>query len=129
MSKKIMFLLLSFFILQTACAQTEKANPYEWDFGQVVSGELAEHDFVIKNSTSDILEISNIHNSCGCVVSQPAKKSLLPEESAAVKVTFNSSGYAGPITQFVYVHTDNADLAIIKLTIKANVVSENKPLI
>jgi hypothetical protein len=105
-------------------AEKEKVDPNEWDFGQVKQGVILKHDFVFKNQTKDILKINNIHTSCGCTASESDKKSLLPQESTAINVTFNSQGYSGLVTQFVYVNTDNADLAIIKFTIKAQVVKD-----
>jgi len=128
MRKGVIVFLLSFFILQFSYAEKVKVGPVdpnEWDFGQVKRGVILKHDFVFKNETNDILEINNIHTSCGCTASESGKKSLLPQESTAIKVTFNSKGYSGPVTQFIYVNTDNADLAIIKFTIKAQVVKED----
>jgi len=103
-------------------AEKEKTDLYLWDFGQVKEGAVLKHEFILKNETSDILEINNIHTSCGCAVSESSKKSLLPQGSTVITVSFNSKGYSGPVTQFVYVHTDNADIQIVKFTIKADVV-------
>ena len=139
MRKGMILFLLGFFIFQFASrevhaglsdksgslAEKEKVDANAWDFGKVKQGETLKHDFVFKNQTNDILEITNIHTSCGCTASQAAKKSLLPQESTSITVTFNSKGYSGAVTQFAYVHTDNTDLAITKFTIKANVVKED----
>jgi len=124
MRKVIILSLLGFFIFQFACAEKEKVDPNVWDFGQVKQGVVLKHDFILKNETDDILKINNIHTSCGCTVSESAKKSLLPQESTTVMVTFKSEGYLGPVTQFVYVNTDNPDLEIIKFTIKAQVIKK-----
>ena len=124
MRKGIILFLLSFFMVQFAYAEVEKVDPNEWDFGQVKPGVILKHDFILKNQTKDILKINNVHTSCGCTASEADKKSLLPQESTTITVSFNSKGYVGPVTQFVYVNTDNTDLAIIKFTIKANVVKD-----
>ena len=125
MRKGLILFLLSFFILQFAQAQEKEANPNEWDFGIVKQGEILKHDFLLKNETADILEINNIHTSCGCTASEAEKKSLMPQDSTAISVSFDSKGYQGAIKQFVYVNTDNADQGIIKFTIKAQVVKED----
>ena len=125
MRKGIILFLLSSFIFQFAYAEEAKVDPQEWDFGQVKQGAVLKHDFILKNETNDILGINNIHTSCGCTVSESDKKSLMPQESTTIKVTFSSKGYLGPVQQFVYVNTDNTDLAIIKFTIKAQVVKED----
>ncbi|MFH0918617.1 MAG: DUF1573 domain-containing protein [Candidatus Omnitrophota bacterium] len=143
MRRGIILFLLSFFIFQLACAETpagssikagrlavekEKVDPVvpnQWDFGKVKPGVVLKHAFLLKNETNDILGINSIHTSCGCTVSDSDKKSLTPQESTTITVSFNSKGYSGPVTQFVYVNTDNADLSIIKFTIKAEVVKED----
>ncbi|MCX5668934.1 MAG: DUF1573 domain-containing protein [Candidatus Omnitrophica bacterium] len=125
MRKGIILFLLGFFIFQFAHAEVAKIDPQEWDFGQVKQGAILKHDFILKNETNDILGINNIHTSCGCTASESDKKSLMPQESTTIKVTFNSKGYLGSVQQFVYVNTDNTDLAIIKFTIKAQVAKED----
>ena len=105
-------------------AQKEEVDPHVWDFGQVKQGLILKHDFVLKNETNEIMKINSIHTSCGCTASEADKKSLSAQESTVIKVTFNSRGYSGPVQQFVYVNTDNKDLAIIKFTIKAQVVKD-----
>ena len=142
MRKKIILFLLVFFIFQFSCAEAraglsveagrhaekEKVAPVDtnlWDFGQVKQGTISKHDFILKNETNDILEINDIHTSCGCTASEAGKKSLMPQASTTITVSFNSQWYLGPVTQFVYVHTDNSDISIIKFTIKAQVVKED----
>jgi hypothetical protein len=138
MPKAVILFLLIFSIFQFACAEApilpvaqvenylekEKVDPYLWDFGQVKQGTISKHDFILKNETNSILGINNIHTSCGCTVSESDKKSLMPQESTTITVSFNSQGYLGPVTQFVYVDTDNKDLAIIKFTVNAKVVKD-----
>jgi hypothetical protein len=132
MGKRIQILCLGFWFLQfwgLSFAQEAKGNlqpkaadAYQWDFGKVRAGQLLKHDFVLKNESSDILEIVNIHTSCGCTASEAGKKSLMPQESTTISVTFDTKRYSGPVKQFVYVHTDSADLSIVKFTISAEVV-------
>jgi len=139
MRKGMILFLLGFFVFQFGCAMAAgglpvgqaandagkvEADLHQWDFGQVKPGTISKHDFILKNETKGILVINDMHTSCGCTSSEVDKKSLMPQESATITVSFNSKGYAaGPVTQFVYVNTDNPDLAIIKFTIKAQVVN------
>jgi hypothetical protein len=135
MRRVLALFLLSFFIFQLnnlkastgpfvpveSSAEKEKTDPNQWDFGKVKEGAVLKHEFTLKNETNDILGINNIHTSCGCTVSESTKKSLLPQSSTVITVSFNSKGYLGPVTQFVYVNTDNADISIVKFTIKADI--------
>ena len=124
MRRVIYLLLLIFLIFQLAYAGISIADPNEWDFSRVKQGEVLKHDFIFKNETKDVLNITGINTSCGCTVSQSDKKSLKPGEVTAIKVSFNSHGYLGEVKQFIYVNTDSAVLPIVKFTIKTEVVKK-----
>lgn len=110
-----------FIFLQTNCFAQEP-DPNAWDFGKVKQGEVAKHSFTLKNDSGKTLNITSVNTSCGCTVSEVKKKVLLPKESTAVEVKFNSKGYSGDVQQFAYVNTDRADNPIIRFTVKANVI-------
>ena len=99
---------------------------YLWDFGEIKKGEIAEHNFMIMNNTEETLRITKVHTSCGCTASEVEKDTLLPQESTQIKVKFDSKGYVGEIKQYAYVHTDDPEEPVIKLTIKAKVVKEEQ---
>ncbi len=92
-----------------------------WDFGRVQAGQVVKHVFTFINTSPSLLAINAINTSCGCTVPEVKKKSLAPGESTEIEVSFNSLGYAGPVQQYVYVHTDQADNPVVKFTIKAEV--------
>jgi len=94
-------------------------DPDTWDFGIINKNEIVTHDFEIKNNLTRTLIIKDVTTSCGCTASAAKKKKLAPGESTQVKVEFNSKGYQGGTTQFVYVSTDDPLNPILKFTIKA----------
>ncbi len=123
--RKILGLFLTgFFIFQLASAEDKVVDLNAWDFGKVKQDQVLKHDFVFKNNTAATLNILSVNTSCGCTASQADKKSLEPNESTMISVTFNSKKYAGQIKQFVYVNTDNADSPVVKFVIKAEVLKE-----
>jgi len=103
-------------------AVVKPQDPYFWDFGQVKQNLVLEHEFTLKNNTDKTLNITGHNTSCGCTVSETAKKILAPGESTQVKVQFNSKGYKGKVQQFVYVNTDNQENPVLKFTIEAFVL-------
>lgn len=121
MRKIISLFCLSLLIFQFACAEKETIDPNAWDFGKAEQGEVLKHDFVFKNETKSVLNITGLNSSCGCTASQSDKKSLKPGESTTINVSFNSHGYLGEVKQFVYVNTDNNDLAVVRFAIKAQI--------
>lgn len=66
-----------------------------YDFGEVKAGTSVKTDFVITNIGKSELNIRDTKANCGCTLSQPAKKTLLPGESTNISVTFNSTGRRG----------------------------------
>lgn len=121
MRKIISLFCFSFLIFQLAYAEKEVIDPNAWDFGRAKQGQVLKHDFVFKNETKNVLNITGLNSSCGCTASQSEKKSLKPGESTLINVTFNSHEYLGDVKQFIYVNTDNADLAVVRFTIKAEI--------
>lgn len=97
-------------------------DPYTWDFGDVKEGQVLKHDFILKNDSEKTLNIKDVNTSCGCTASDVKKKSLKPQESTSIEVSFDSAGYMGPTQQFVYVNTDNLDKPVIRYIIKAKVM-------
>lgn len=93
-----------------------------FDFGKVKQGEILKHAFSLKNdSTKDVLSIKSIDTSCGCTASEVKKKILLPQEETSIEVEFKTKGYSGKIKQYVYVHTNDKDKPVLRLTISAEV--------
>jgi hypothetical protein len=107
---------------QPAFPPAQGEDPAFWDFGQIKAGQIVKHDFTLTNTAQMPLTISAINTSCGCTVPEVKKKFLPPGESTLVEVSFNSTGYAGPVEQYVYVHTDRMDNPVLKFTIKAEVI-------
>lgn len=96
-------------------------DPYAWDFGQALQGEVLKHDFTLKNESGKTLNISGINTSCGCTASKVEKTSLAPGESVPIEVSFDTKGYSGKVEQFVYVNTDDVDNPVTRFIIKAEV--------
>jgi len=90
-----------------------------WDFGSIQKGQIVRHDFQVKNNLSRKLTINGVTTSCGCTASTAKKNILDPQESTQISVEFNSKGYKGETSQFVYVNTDDPDNPVIKFTFKA----------
>lgn len=123
-----LILLLSVFPLFNVIAQTPEKNDEAgidssrvWDFADVKEGVILEHVFKLRNDSTQVLNITNVSTSCGCTVSEIAKKTLAPDEETEIKVKFNTKGYKGKAKQFVFVMTESLDNPIIQFMIKANV--------
>jgi len=103
-------------------AEEEPADPQAWDFGRVKAGKVLKHTFTLKNESGKTVNIIDVNTSCGCTVSEVKKKTLAPQESTPLEVRFDTEGYFGQVTQYIYVRTDDLDNLVVKFTIKANIV-------
>lgn len=65
------------------------------DFGTVEEGQRLSHTFVIKNVSSETIQVDRIVSSCGCIVTSKKEFTLSPNESTDIVVDFNSFGSGG----------------------------------
>jgi len=133
---RFLLLAISFFALFTlslnhACFSAEElklTDAYSWDFGTAREGSVLRHTFTLKNESPSELIIQKLASSCGCTVSFASNYKIPPAGGSQIKVVFRTKGYSGKVKQFVYVHTNNPEVPLIKLTVEAQVVKKiNKP--
>ena len=72
-----------------------KFETEEYNFGSIEQGESITHEFKFLNTGSEPLIISKAEGSCGCTVPIFPKEPILKNQSAVIKVTFNSTGKFG----------------------------------
>ncbi|MFA5430469.1 MAG: DUF1573 domain-containing protein [Candidatus Omnitrophota bacterium] len=100
----------------------KRKESVSYDFGSIREGDIQEHAFLIQNEGKKKLTITGTVASCGCASASVRKNTLAPGEETFLDVKFDSKGYSGAITQFVYVNTDDVDNPALKFIIKAVVV-------
>ncbi|RMD85529.1 MAG: DUF1573 domain-containing protein [Candidatus Dadabacteria bacterium] len=96
----------------------------QYDFGKVTQGEVVEHTFTIKNSGKKILRIIRVTPSCGCTVAKIKKTLLAPNETASLKVRFDTEGFMGNKVKTVTIYSNDPDSQVVVLTIKGVVLSD-----
>jgi|YNPMSStandDraft_1061717.scaffolds.fasta_scaffold51200_1 hypothetical protein len=91
------------------------------NFGKVQEGKIYETSFAFTNTGQGVLEIVDVHSSCGCAAAIPKKRKLKPGEMSEVRVEFNSTNYNGMVTRYVTVRTNDPSNPEVILTIQADV--------
>ena len=112
------------------------SDSYAHDFGNVSMADgKVRHEFKIKNTTTEKIDIKKMYTSCMCTealfikgdvrkgpfgmtghgYAPPVGESLEPNEEAVIEVVFNPAAHGpagvGPINRAVYVEGDSTRLA------------------
>lgn len=98
-----------------------KFRQESFDFGTVVEGPQATHEFKFKNEGKEPLVLSNVRASCGCTVPTWPKEPVLPGKEATITATYNTQGRPGAFTKTITVES-NASEASKVITIKGEVI-------
>jgi hypothetical protein len=73
------------------------------DFGNVAIGPTLSHTFTIKNTTNDVLAISNVHVSCGCVSASAQANVIQPGQQTTVYATMDTRRFTGAKSVTIFV--------------------------
>lgn len=93
-------------------------------FGSVIQGQKVQHAFAIRNKGSAPLTIRGIRPSCGCTAASTTASVLAPGMQSDIRVTFDSTNFAGSVSKTISLDTDDPKLPIATLTLKGTVVEE-----
>jgi uncharacterized protein (DUF58 family) len=127
----ILFSLFAFALVFQAAAQDQASGAVitfkekSVDFGDIVQGAKVEHTFVLTNSGTVPLVISNVAATCGCTVPSWPKEPVAPGKTAEIKVSFNSAGKMGQQNSVVRIYS-NASEPIEKISLISNVLPKSK---
>jgi len=95
------------------------------DFGKIKEGDTFEHEFKFYNPSEIPVVISDIKASCGCTKTTFPKEPIMPGESGAIGVTFDSKGKLGRQKPFMSVIT-NGNPSIYSLYMDGTVDTERE---
>lgn len=124
-----LFLALSINVLLAQNGPQIKFKESSWDFGKVKEGQVKTHVFEFENVGDTPLLVKNVRTSCGCAAALVSEKTIEPTKKGEVKVTFNSRGYEGNITKYVYVESNDRENPVTQLVISANIEVPPRPRI
>jgi hypothetical protein len=94
------------------------------DLGAMTQGETKKAFFEFNNAGNVDLVIARTRSSCGCATAFSTRKMVPPDSGGTVEVTFNSTQFRGAKVKHVYVYSNDPQVPVDTLTIKAFVKSE-----
>jgi hypothetical protein len=97
----------------------------EHDFGKLLEGEQARHEFVFTNTGETPLLIEQAEGSCGCTVPKWPTEPIAVGEKGVVEVLFKSEGRSGRVRKSISISA-NTQKTENHLFVIAEVVQEGK---
>ncbi len=88
-------------------APTIKFKETKWNFGKTQQGKVLTHVFRFQNLGDATLIVRNVRTSCGCAAALISNREIQPGKSGEIKVTFNTKGYEGSQTKYIYVDSND----------------------
>lgn len=98
-----------------------EVSEFHWDFGDVPKGVKVDHNFVLKNTGTDPLDIPKVRSSCGCSTAPLLKNRLEPGETTDLVLTFTTGNYRGKVQKTLTVVSSDPNNQEVKLTFAATV--------
>jgi len=134
MKKTIVLMVFTFFALQIQAQQKAnessgavlKFSEKSYDFGKIFYSSAGTHNFKFVNAGKMPLLLSRPRSSCGCTVPTWPKAPILPGDSGAIKVTYNTH-IIGKFNKSVTVYS-NAQKPVV-LRIHGEVIPRPEPML
>ncbi len=95
------------------------------DYGRVSFGETVVEEFVFKNKGDRPLIIEELRSDCGCTKAVRGSREVPPQGQSKIVASFDTTGLrAGRKEKKVFVHSNDPERPVVKLTLLADVVKE-----
>lgn len=108
------------FSVAFASAQTIAFDNTTIDYGKITKGADGEREFKFKNTGKAPLIITEAKGSCGCTVPSYPKEPIMPGQTSAIKVKYDTQR-VGQFTKYVTLTTNDPANAEVRLTISGEV--------
>jgi len=91
------------------------------DFGQVKQGDVVSHEFVFKNEGGAPLVVERVETTCGCTAALVSEKKIAPGREGRIKATFDTRGYSGRMSRYLYIVSNDAENPRRELTVSVDI--------
>jgi len=91
------------------------------DFGKVKQGAVLTHDFDFKNEGTATLVIDRVETTCGCTAALVSDQKIPPGKEGKIKTTFDTRGYSGRMTRYVYLVSNDGAGERTELSLSAEI--------
>jgi hypothetical protein len=91
------------------------------DFGKVKQGDVVTHEFVFKNEGGAPLVVEKVETTCGCTAALVSEKRIGPGKEGKIKTTFDTRGYSGRLSRYIYLISNDGENARRELSLVADI--------
>ena len=91
------------------------------DFGKVKQGDVVTWEFAFKNDGGAPLVIEKIETTCGCTAALASDKKIGPGKEGKIKATFDTRGYSGRLTRYIYLVSNDGENTRRELSLVADI--------
>jgi hypothetical protein len=92
------------------------------DLGQVPPKTKHVLEFKFTNTGNEVLKITKVRSTCGCIISKLKKKEFAPGESETLQATYQSSARTEKVKKYVFVYSNDEANPRVILTVKAEII-------
>jgi len=103
-------------------------DAFEWNFGYAPANSTVKHTYLIKNTGTDTLRITNVKPSCGCTSAPLLKDVLGPGESTGLEVGFKTLKFIGEVKKDVRITSSDPNGSSSKIVFSANISNPHPAL-
>lgn len=91
------------------------------DFGKVRQGDVLNHEFVFRNEGNAVLVVDRVETTCGCTAALVSDRKIPPLKEGKIKTTFDTRGYSGRMTRYLYVISNDGENPRRELSLAADI--------
>jgi hypothetical protein len=131
---KIVLVLFTAGLFISACVSQQPEIVVEtdsFDFGDVVNGEVVDHDLVIGNDGDASLVVGNVLTSCGCTTATLEPMTIPPGGSANLHIEFDSGAHGpeltGLLTRLIFIASNDPAQPEVQIKFVANILERPTP--
>jgi hypothetical protein len=94
------------------------------DFGRVDEGEKVTITYKVKNVTDKVIDIKDIHPTCGCTAANNNPDKVNPGEEVEIKLLFSSAGRLGEQYKTARIVTSDPNQEVYTISFAGNVTTD-----
>lgn len=91
------------------------------DFGKVKQGDVVTYEFVFKNEGGATLVVDKVETTCGCTAALVSEQKIGPGKEGRLKATFDTRGYSGRLSRYLYLVTNDGETPRRELRLVADI--------